>query len=335
MGLGTRLRLRLQRRRLQVRAIRKSRELTRRKTRASAELPTDGTLLFATTYNERIRLPFFLDYYRALGVRHFLIVDNASDDGSDEYLAEQPDVWLWSTTASYKRARFGTDWLNWLKLRYAHDRWTLTVDADEFLVYPFCDTRPIDALTDWLDRADVTSFGTLLLDMYPEGPVSEAIYGEGQDPLDVACWFDAGNYSYKPNPRHKNLWIQGGPRARVFFRDTPKAAPSLNKIPLVRWNRKYVYASSTHMLLPRGLNRVYDETGGEKASGALLHTKFLNTLGQKVEEEALRGQHYAAGREYAAYAASAKTGLWTDWSERYLGWQQLEQLGLISPGDWA
>ena len=49
----------------------------------------------------------------------------------------------------------------------------------------------------------------------------------------------------------------------------------MDKIPLVRWQRRYAYASSTHALLPRGLNRVYAEDGGEAATGILLHTKFL------------------------------------------------------------
>ena len=55
------------------------------------------------------------------------------------------------------------------------------------------------------------------------------------------------------------------------------------------------------MLLPRGLNLVYDEWGGEKASGCLLHAKFLDTFAVKAEEEMARGQHYANSHEYRAY----------------------------------
>ncbi|MEO1748628.1 MAG: glycosyltransferase family 2 protein, partial [Pseudomonadota bacterium] len=68
-------------------------------------------LLFSTFRNENIRLPYFLDYYRRLGVSHFLMVDNDSDDGGRPYLAQQPDVSLWTTRASYRRSRFGVDWL--------------------------------------------------------------------------------------------------------------------------------------------------------------------------------------------------------------------------------
>ena len=263
-------------------------------------------LAFVTLRNERIRLPYFLRYYRDMGVQHFLIVDNASDDGSTAYLKAQPDVSLWRTEASYKRARFGVDWMNWLLRKYGTGHWTLTVDPDEFFVYPFCDTRPITALTDWLDTYDIRSFPAMLLDMYPKGPIDAVPYKEGQDPFEIACWFDSGNYTISKNPQLHNLWIQGGPRARLFFAHKPQAAPSLNKIPLVKWERSFAFTSSTHMLLPRGLNTVYDEWGGEKASGMLLHAKFLDTFSTKAAEELERKQHYAASVEYKAYAESLR-----------------------------
>ena len=39
----------------------------------------------------------------------------------------------------------------------------------------------------------------------------------------------------------------------------------------------------------------YDTVGGEKTSGALLHTKFMNDLGDKLSNETVRKQHYANG----------------------------------------
>jgi hypothetical protein len=328
--------MRLKRRHALFRAFRKRHELESVTDRTRAIAPGD-VLAFSTLRNERLRLPYFLKYYRAMGITHFLMVDNGSDDGSSAYLEAQPDVSLWSTTASYKAARFGVDWLNWLAARHGHDHWALTVDVDEFFVYPFCDTRPIQALTDWLDTSGMRAFGAMLLDMYPKGPLAEHPYAEGQDPFEIAAWFDSGNYTVSRNARMGNLWIQGGPRARMFFADTPGQAPALNKIPLVRWDRRFAYVSSTHALLPRGLNLVYDELGGEKASGCLLHAKFLDTLGAKAAEELQRRQHYADSREYRAYARELKDSpdLWCKWSEKFINWRQLEILGLMSKGNWA
>jgi glycosyl transferase family 2 len=336
MGLWNSYRLRLERKRRRVRSLRKRQEMQSVSNRTDNVMP-DDILLFSTVRNEKIRLPYFLQYYRQQGVDHFFFVDNNSTDGSGEYLADQSDVSLWHTAHSYKKSKFGVDWLNGLKSAYASGHWVLVVDVDEFFIYPFCDKRPLRALTDWLDASSVRSFGTVLLDLYPKGKIEDAVYQEGNNPIDLAHYFDSGNYFVERNRKYGNLWIQGGPRQRVFFKDAPQDAPALNKIPLVKWNRSNVYVSSTHNLLPRGLNLVYDEWGGEKACGCLLHTKFLNLFSQKAVEEVRRRQHYAASREYKSYirGLNSELDLWTDKSVRYENWQQLDELGLMCKGNWV
>ncbi|MEM9393963.1 MAG: glycosyltransferase family 2 protein [Pseudomonadota bacterium] len=333
-----RYKLRLERKRLLLRARRKSLQLLPVKDRTS-DIRGGDILCFVTARNERIRFPYFLEYYRKFGVNHFLFVDNASYDGSVSYLAEQPDVSVWQTSGSYRQARFGMDWMMHLLRRYGTGHWCLTIDPDEFLVYPFCETRPLRALTDWMDASRLRALPAMLLDMYPRGSVQEHCYKAGENPLEIASWFDSGNYTFQRNEHLKNIWIQGGPRARAFFADDPMAAPALNKIPLVKWQSSYAYVDSTHMLLPRGLNQVYATDGGERVSGCLLHTKLLDTFDVKAREEANRRQHYARGREYAAYVDKLdKTGgvnLWHDYSEKYVSWRQLEVLGLMSKGNWA
>lgn len=336
MRLWDRYRLRVRRKRLRVRALRKRRELAPVRVHP-ALIGAAQVTLSATVRNERLRLPYFFDYYRKLGIGHFLIVDNGSDDGTGEWLAAQPDVSVWRATASYSSSRFGVDWINALLARYRHGRWSLVVDIDEFLIFPFCDTRPIDALTDWLDSYAVRSFPAMMVDMYPKGAVAARPYREGQDPFEIACWFDSANYMISRNQLYGNLWIQGGPRARAFFADRPEAAPSLNKIPLVKWDRRFVYVNSTHMLLPRSLNLTYDTAGGEMISGCLLHAKFLSIFAEKVAEEMERAEHFGQSREYRAYAAASpdQTDLWCKWSEKYINWRQMEILGLMSKGNWA
>jgi hypothetical protein len=299
MGLKTQLKLRARRQVKLMRALRKSLQLRARVNRTDRIRPGD-ILCFTTLRNEYVRLPYFLDYYRKMGIGHFLMVDNGSDDGMTEYLEAQRDVSLWTTEGSYKSASFGVDWLNHLQWRYGHGHWILVADVDEFLLYPYSDTRPIQALTDWLDSQGRKSFSAMLLDMYPKGPIAAQPYRAGQNPFEIARWFDAANYSIKRNPLMGNLWIQGGVRQRCFMADAPEQAPALNKVPLVHWSRKYAFVSSSHMALPRGLNRVYDDTGGEQASGVLLHAKFLDTIMAKAGEELSRGEHYADSREYRA-----------------------------------
>ncbi|MFZ1468976.1 MAG: glycosyltransferase family 2 protein [Paracoccaceae bacterium] len=334
-SLWQKLRQRVQRRVLLARAIRKRRQLRRLSDR-TGQISKGDVLAVVCLRNEADRLPYFLDHHRRLGVAHFLVIDNDSSDGSAAYLQGQPDVSVWQTRGSYRASRFGLDWTNWLLLRYCHGHWCLTVDADELLIYPHWETRPLPALTRWLDGCGAHAFAAMMLDMYPEGPLSAQPYHAGDNPLASLQWFDSGNYSLQVQPRLRSLWIQGGPRARSFFADDPRRAPTLNKLPLVKWHWRYAYLNSTHSILPATLNAVFDETGGEMTSGALLHTKFLHMIVPKSAEEKDRRQHFADPSRFGSYydGLIADPVLHCAMSRRYTGWRQLEALGLISRGGW-
>lgn len=329
-------RLRWKRRRLLYRAWRKRRQLAAVADRTAQIAPGD-ILAVSTMRNEMVRLPHFLRHHRTLGVDHFLIIDNDSDDGTRHYLARQPDVSLWHTNDSYKLARFGIDWMTWLQWRHAHGHWCLTLDADEIFIYPYHDTRPLPALAEWLDRHDRRSFGALMLDMYPKGPLGEHHYRPGDDPFETLSWFDGGNYTIRKQPVLQSLWIQGGVRARRFFGGRPRRAPTMGKTPFVKWHWRYAYVSSAHSLLPRRLNHVYDEAGGERTSGILLHTKFLPVVTAKSAEEKERREHFENSALYESYYDSLIAGpdLWCPASTRLTGWRQLEAMGLMSRGGWV
>jgi len=326
-------RLRWKRRRFLFRIWRKRHQISAIQNR-TADLDHDAVLAFSVVRNELVRLPYFLEHYRALGVSHFLFVDNDSDDGTAEYLAAQSDVSLWHTKHSYRLARFGMDWLGWLQFRFGHRHWCLTVDADELLIYPGYKSRDLQALTKSLDQHGIRSFGALMLDLYPKGPLDRVTYTAGDDPLGVLNWYDGDNYRHQTHHYYGNLWIQGGVRERVFFGAEPRRAPTLNKTPLVRWDRRFAYVSSTHQILPRYLHDVLDLDGQSKASGILLHTKFLPVVTQKSAEELRRKQHFENTSLYEDYHQRLSEGpdLWYEGSCRYEGPDKLIAQGLMSKG---
>lgn len=331
--LWQRYKLRLKRRRLLWRAFRSRHTL---KLVFAQKIPDDGVLVFSVVRNEINRLPYFLTFYRNLGVTHFLFIDNQSDDGTAIYLSEQPDCSIWSTSASYRDARFGLDWLNWLMIKYGHGRWCLMVDADELLVFDGDDQCTINDLTNALETRGQDGFGALMLDLYPDGPLGEQTYKQGDDPRDVLTHFDAAPYRQERQlPKH-NLWLQGGVRERMFFRGTPTLSPTLNKIPLIKWNRRYAWVNSCHSLLPSKLNFLYDGPSGASPSGALLHTKFLPEIVSKSETEQQRGQHFHTPENFDGYYAGlqASPTLMFDQSVRYEGPGQLAELGLITERGW-
>jgi len=325
-------RLRLRRKRLLWRALRSRHRLAAVADRSGA-IRRDTILLFATMRNEAVRLPFFLAHYRRLGIGHFLIVDNGSTDGTIEALRNEPDVSLWQTAASYRAARFGMDWMNWLLMRYGRRHWCLTVDADEILIYPDWESRPLQALTADLEARGTRFMAAMMLDLYPKGPLSQGGYRSGEDPAEALNWFDAHGYSYEYQEKYRNISIRGGPRMRHFFADRPEFAPHLHKTPLIRWNPRWCYLSSTHTALPRRLNRGFDARLG-LPTGVLLHTKFLDQIIEKSREEKTRGEHFTHSERYQTYydGLISDPDLWSEASQRLEGAEQLEQLGLMTRG---
>ena len=319
-----------------LRAFGKRKELTRLSVKEDA-IYQPGILAFAVMRNEAFRIPRFLKHYRRLGVSHFLVIDNDSSDETSSLLSDEPDISLWRTEASYRSSRFGVDWLTCLLAKFGHNRWCLTIDADELLVYPYWETRPMSALAAHLDQNEIESFGAMMLDMYPKGPINDQTVAPEDDPIDTLSWFDAGNYSLTVQEPMQNLWLQGGPRARSFFGTEPRKSPTLNKIPLVKWNRRFAYVNSTHSLLPARLNGVYAADGSENLCGTILHTKFLPDYPETAMIEKIRGEHFARPDEYASYfdAVSEGPDLWCPASQKFRDWQQLETLGLMSKGSWA
>lgn len=327
-------RQRWKRRGLLLRAWRARKALAPVADRTAAIRPGD-VLCFATVRNEGLRLPYFLAHYRAMGVRHFLFVDNLSDDGSPAWLAREPDVSLWQTDESYRESRFGMDWMNRLLAVHGSGHWCLVLDADELLVYPDCEARELAELTRWLEARGAESLAAMMLDIYPKGRLSEARCAPGEDPVRALPCFDAGNYRAEFQQRYRNVSIRGGVRERAFFSGDPERGPHLHKLPLVRWHWRFAFLSSTHVALPRRLNRA----GAEEnlPSGVLLHTKFLPGVIERSVEERRRGEHFTHAGRYADYygAILADPDLRGAETVDYAGAGQLEALGLMRRGDWG
>jgi Glycosyl transferase family 2 len=296
--------------------------------------PTD-VLLVCCLRNELFRMSFFLDYYRELGVDHFLIVDNDSTDDFLKWVSQFGDCSVWHTKASYLESKFGMQWCNYLLRRYGTGHLCVTVDPDEFLVYPRCDCRSLPDLGLFLKDDKRSCMHVLMLDCYSDGPLDEAIYRSGDDPFAVCPFFDRDGYIQRLVPSIRSTWVQGGPRLRVYNRATPGLAPAVNKVPVVWWKSNFTYESSMHDLIPTRLNMPH--TPGEVSlTGCLFHFKFVATLADKAREEAERKQHYAGGREYARYREAPNIVLYSEGiSVRYESPEQLVSLGLMNGGLWV
>lgn len=280
--------------------------------------------------NESARLPYFLRYYRSLGFQQFIVVDNASTDGTIADLMNEDDVSIFSTTASYKKSRFGNDWINYLLSKYCARKWILYVDADELVTYPHQDTKSILNLTNYLSSVSLRSMNCIMIDMYSEHSVDENYCAPGQSPLEICCYYDPVGYFKDYDPVSRTTWIKGGVRGRMFFKNV-RESPALNKTPLVLWKKHYAFLKSSHEVWPLGLNSPVPDRGAA-VSGAILHFKFLSEWGQRVAEESARQERSFEDRSYTV--AEDTKFFFNSKSKRYTDWKSLEKDNLLTGNSW-
>ncbi|SER00082.1 Glycosyl transferase family 2 [Faunimonas pinastri] len=293
-------------------------------------------------YNEVLRLSYFLDFHRSMGIEHFVVVDNNSDDGTFELLSAQPDVTVIRTANDYKE--YKATWRHLIADRFFENTWVLFPDVDELFVYPGWPERKIQDLTAYLDRHGYGCLFTTMVDMYSDRPIEQVSYRPGQSFIETCPFFDGTGYRMGspkaaslrrfPNP---GLQVHGGPRERLF------SAGRRPQNAVDRWVLRTFF--SVHRPEPRrGLGRRiarlalkytrqtlpqakpvmskipllkwqagYEFGGGVHMLnrkvptapdwGALLHFKYLDDFAEKVAHAIRRGQHSEGSAQYRSYDA--------------------------------
>ena len=286
--------------------------------------PPGGEIrLFTRLRNEALRLPWFLDFYRAQGVSRFVVVDNGSDDGSRELLLAQPDVHLYLTTDSYAVYGGGMRWLNELLERHGCGAWCLTVDVDELLAYPHAEHLDLRGLIAHLDRQGAEALQGFMLDLYGEDSLQRLAYAPGDNPLRTCRCFDRSGYVERDHPDFPFRTVTGGLVARYFYAGLQDGV-YLHKVPLVRWQPGLRYTSSTHTLFPVPL---------AEESCVLLHLKYMADFVDRARIEAERKQYWQGAKRYAVFHRSIAGGSEGDFrcalTERLTSTRQLVELGLL------
>ncbi len=195
-----------------------------------ADVDPSGFTLLALLRNEMYFLPAFLAHYRGLGVERFVILDDRSDDGSFEYLLQQPDTVVVQSDYNLGQkvelppaisgpvmdSRIEFLWRSILHDSFAPDRWALQVDLDEFIHLPCGMTFP--DLTTELDQQGVRALWAVMLDVYPK---DIAIFTEHEHSprLDISTtWYFDGEQHLRLRRDHRPpKTIYPGARARLYL----------------------------------------------------------------------------------------------------------------------
>jgi glycosyltransferase involved in cell wall biosynthesis len=252
------------------------------------DLAPDAIVLVACVRDEMIRIAPFLEHYRRTGVDHFVIVDNGSEDGTAEWLEQQPDVSLYRTSQSFAASGCGWAWIEALLERHATGRWCLVADADELLVYPGYPDHGLRDVIAYHQASGFTAMASVMLDMYAATlcPPKEAVGSL----LDLCPFYDARGIRVACRvllDRAQDRLV-GGFRQRVLG-----TRVILNKVALFHNAPGVRLSLSNHAIIG---------TRCSDLRAVHLHFKYLADFRERVAVELARGEHWNGASEYHSYA---------------------------------
>ncbi len=258
--------------------------------------------------DENLLLEYFIQYYRALGVTHFIMIDNLSEDEGPEYLKrlENINLRLYRTEDSYRDAAYGTGWVNQILEQYCVDQYCFTVDVDELFLF---DSRKYQNLHDLID--DMESSGknvvpVTLLDMYPER--TNDSYQRGAEFLSHSPFFDDLNETYYEEREmiyEAFTFKVGGVRKRVL--DTTVC---IHKFPLFKYDFYPVGMAPGYHVFQVDGNILFqsEKIRLQVEPSVLLHFKFIKPRFQEfVAQRIKRNEDWDDSVEYRAYGKALGT----------------------------
>lgn len=311
--------------------------------------------VFSIVRDELYFLPAFLDHYRRLGVEQFLFLDDRSEDGTFEFLSEQPDCVIAVSERRYGDVIDGKRAVHVWKTQIPRQHlrggcWAICADADEFLFIPpgFASLR--DFVRE-LDRRGTRAVSAAMVDFYPETVEQMETTGAPADRDELFA-----SYPYFDRPpagggRGRAGLPYGGVRERLLrrhdisLRGRSKTglalaihrlktaivgkhyikAISTTKVPLVKWSADLAYTGSHTLNVP-------------PEEGILLplaHFKFTSELARKIGMATATRGYSDGSRAYFEYAElldrmKARDGSFLDaLSVRYEGPSTFETVGLM------
>ncbi len=320
--------------------------------------------LFAVMRNEMYLLPAFLEHYRKLGIEQFVIVDDASDDGTGDYLARQTDCCTGSTHIRFGQhvsvtdpshqglsGRAGPILKRVVPEHYLNGQHVVIADADEFLLLP--ESLPnLGDVVHLMQARGWKSVAATLIDFYP------ATLAELEDPAppaDAAAlfWrfglFDAVPFMTLSPGRQPQKSGQTASE-RLFrlcgIRDIPPTLGFLPhwlmdrlpfKPPGAAWFKTPIinYDGATFMVASHAAN----VPPPAEIMLAMAHFKFNGDTYRKIQSAIRLKSHARKGRKYTHYEEMLSRmkdrglGFMCARSTRYGSPEQLVAVGLMKlPG---
>jgi len=287
--------------------------------------------LFSPIKDNLRHLPWFLEYYRNLGVGRFFIVDNNSTDGTTEYLLQQPDVHVFLSSDNFAGVGSGMRWINELIERYGDGHWCIFVDSDEALIFPGMEQHGLKQLLLYMDQNGYEAMFAFMLDMYPATLGQQTSYQPGEDLLEHSPYFDH-SYRFFNNYICPYQSVKGGVKERLF-----NTVEILEKVPMIKGGRgvRYTWNHSTTPAI------VSDATGILLHFNLALKPYVADSVWSADSDTNINARMGLCRYRYRSYHQILRKlgddySYLSDTTKRFSGSQQLVELGLMQyPADFA
>jgi hypothetical protein len=252
----------------------------------------DELLVISVVRNGELHIKSFMEHHLALGIEHFVFLDNGSTDSTVERLRTYPQVTVLWTDAPYEK--YENTMKRYLAERFSRGRWCLCVDSDELFDYPFSRSLTLADFLRYLNANRYTAVVAQMLDMFSDVPLT-VIDSTPEDRLkEKYPFYDLSSivkstyeWSEPSTPHIKMHW--GGIRMSVFG-----TGNGLTKAALVQMNGKV-----------RPFVEWHQATGALVAdvSCVLMHYPFVSTFPAKVSDAVRTGRYGPTTTdEYIAYS---------------------------------
>lgn len=287
--------------------------------RKNAPASTDVPIVVLCIKNDLKRIQMLVEHYRKLGVEKFAFMDNGSNDGTFEWIMEQPDIDVYRCYEHYQTA-VKEGWINRIVSHYGFDRWYIVTDSDELMVYQGMEEHPLPDFIKWLREKGLKRVKGLTLDTYAEG----SLFGKSDDIKKDYCWIDSDSYEERDTLAGKYAFkrLVGGPRYRLM-----KSTITLSKFPLVYWEKGTI-SDSAHYQYP------HDLIDKSPCYAGILHYKFIDKDLAEFEKRAQKDSGFSTGganyKLYMDYVkAQGDTGFMYEGSLKFDSSEVLDNISLI------
>ncbi len=280
----------------------------------------EKVILICCVKNDLKKIKNLYTYHKALGIKKMVFVDNASDDGTREWILEQ-GVDLFYTDEEY-HAGAKAAWVRKIQDLYGYDRWYLILDSDELFGYIGMEKHSITEFIDKMGKLGIRRVQSILLDMYPRGE----LYSETDDNeyLNSFVFFDSTTYYYSRDGRGNAF--RGGPRVRTF-KNGDTISSTMSKYPLIFATKEDVWGD--HYPIP------FEKNFESPCYGILRHYKFTSGEYERYVNIAEEGHYYNGSSDYKVYIESGpKVTMYYEESQEYLDSESFHALPFVEEINW-